>query len=79
MAWAWERSGARGTRYAGIYRDPDGHKRSIAAAGVPSPAQYGRHLNSDHGCGTIMRASSCTELIRTWASCRRTSAPNRVT
>jgi hypothetical protein len=28
MAWVSERSGARGTRYAGIYRDPDGNKRS---------------------------------------------------
>jgi integrase len=28
MAWVSERSGARGTRYAGIYRDPDGKKRS---------------------------------------------------
>jgi hypothetical protein len=28
MAWVFERSGTRGTKYAGIYRDPDGHKRS---------------------------------------------------
>ena len=28
MAWVSERSGARGTRYAGIYRNPDGNKRS---------------------------------------------------
>jgi hypothetical protein len=42
-------------------RPRPGHRaRSCAAAGVPSPAQYGPHLNSDHGCGTIMRASSCT-------------------
>ena len=28
MAWVAERSGARGTAYTGIYRDPDGNKRS---------------------------------------------------
>jgi hypothetical protein len=39
-------------------RPRPGHRaRSCAAAGVPSPAQYGRHLNSDHGCGTIMRGA----------------------
>jgi hypothetical protein len=28
MAWVVERHGARGTRYRGGYRDPDGHLRS---------------------------------------------------
>jgi uncharacterized protein (TIGR00369 family) len=28
MAWVAERTGPRGTRFTGLYRDPDGHKRS---------------------------------------------------
>ncbi len=55
MAWASERSGARGTRYAGIYRDPDGHKRSIVrrrrspitCTVRPAPEQRSR-MRDDH-------------------------------
>jgi hypothetical protein len=62
-------------------RPRPGHRaRSCAAAGVPSPAQHGRHpeqrsrMRDDHA-GKLVHP----DLIRTGASCRRTSAPNRVT
>jgi hypothetical protein len=45
MAWVSERSGTRGTRYAGIYRDPDGQKRS--AGTYPSRREALRAANRE--------------------------------
>lgn len=39
MAWIIERSGARGTTFMGVYRDPDGHKRSALSVSTRREAQ----------------------------------------
>jgi len=39
MAWIIERSGARGTSFMGVYRDPDGHKRSAGSFSTRREAQ----------------------------------------
>ena len=39
MAWIMERTGARGTTYMGVYRDPDGHKRSAGSFATRREAQ----------------------------------------
>lgn len=39
MAWIMERTGARGTTYMGVYRDPDGHKRSAGSFSTRREAQ----------------------------------------
>ena len=39
MAWIMERAGARGTTFMGVYRDPDGHKRSAGSFSTRREAQ----------------------------------------
>jgi hypothetical protein len=39
MAWIMERTGACGTTFMGVYRDPDGHKRSAGSFSTRREAQ----------------------------------------
>jgi integrase len=39
MAWIIERTGARGNTFMGVYRDPDGHKRSAGSFSTRREAQ----------------------------------------
>jgi hypothetical protein len=42
MAWVMTRHGARGTRYTGAYRDPDGRTRSAGSFSTRREALRGQ-------------------------------------
>jgi len=65
MAWIMERTEARGTTYMGVYRDPDGHKRSAGSFTTRREAQRAVKKEQKGGCGAQVHPRAGSSSVTT--------------